>query len=123
MPKTFTKEEDIVFTCPLGSVCEEIKDNKLHRCLWYTKVAGVDVNTGKDVDEWSCAISWLPILQIELSNTHRQTSAALESFRNETVKGQKQFNQLMSTGQAIALGLKEGEQEVKLVSPFKKENK
>ena len=45
-------------------------------------------------------------LQIETSQTQRGVSSALESFRNETVKGQKEFNQLMSSGQAIALGLK-----------------
>ena len=26
---------DVKVTCPLGSECEEIKDNKLHRCRWY----------------------------------------------------------------------------------------
>jgi hypothetical protein len=35
-----------------------------------------------------------------MSNTNRSQSAALESFRNETVKGQKVFNQLV--GQSIA---------------------
>ena len=38
-------------------------------------------------------------LQIEMSNTNRSQSAALESFRNETVKGQTEFNQLV--GQSI----------------------
>jgi hypothetical protein len=32
-----------------------------------------------------------------MSNTNRSQSAALESFRNETVKGQKEFNKLIST--------------------------
>ena len=60
--------------------------------MWYTKVSGTDPNTGDIVDDWSCAISWMPTLQIEMSNTNRQTGAAVESFRNETVKGQKEFN-------------------------------
>ena len=99
MPKG-KKDVEVVFTCPLGSECEEIKDNKIHRCMWYTKIAGTDANTGEIVDDWSCAISWMPTLQIEMANTNRSQSAALESFRNETVKGQKEFNQLV--GQTIA---------------------
>ena len=120
MPKG-KKDLEIVFTCPLGSECEEIKDNKIHRCMWYTAVRGTNPNTGEDVDEWNCAIAWGPILQIETSQTQRGVSTALESFRNETVKGQKEFNQLMSTGQAIALGLK-GKQDVKLVSSIEVDN-
>ena len=120
MPKG-KKEMEIVFTCPLGSECEEIKDNKIHRCMWYTAVRGTNPNTGEDVDEWNCAIAWGPILQIETSQTQRGVSSALESFRNETVKGQKEFNQLMSSGQAIALGLK-GKQDVKVVSSIEVDN-
>ena len=64
--------------------------------MWYTKIAGTDANTGKLVDDWSCAISWMPTLQIEMANTNRSQSAVLESFRNETVKGQNEFNKLVS---------------------------
>ena len=120
MPKG-KKDLEVVLTCPLGRECEEIKDNKIHRCIWYTAVRGTNPNTGEEVDEWSCAISWLPTFQIETSQTQRGVSSALESFRNETVKGQKEFNQLMSSGQAIALGLK-GKQDVKLVSSIEVDN-
>ena len=96
MPKG-KKELEVVFTCPLGSECEEIKDNKIHRCMWYTKIVGLDANTGEHVDDWSCAISYMPMLQVEMSNTNRSQSAALESFRNETVKGQAEFNKLIGS--------------------------
>ena len=98
MPKG-KKDLEIVFTCPLGSECEEIKDNKIHRCMWYTKVVGYDSNTGETVDDWSCAISWMPTLQLEMSATNRGHSQAIESFRNETVKGQKEFNKLIKQSQ------------------------
>ena len=94
MPKG-KQDLEIVWTCPLGSECEEIKDNKLHRCMWYTKVVGTDANTGEMVDSWSCAISWMPTLQVEMSASNRGQTAALESFRNETVKGQTEFNKLV----------------------------
>jgi hypothetical protein len=87
---------EIKTTCPLGSQCEEIKDNQMHRCAWYTKLVGKNPNTGEDVDDWSCAIAFMPMLQIEMANTNRGQTAALESFRNETVSGQAQFNEIMS---------------------------
>lgn len=100
MPKG-KKDLEVEFTCPLGSECEEIKDNKIYRCMWYTKVVGQDPNTGETIDDWSCAISWMPTLQIEMSNTNRQTGAAVESFRNETIKGQAQFNQLLTQAKGL----------------------
>ena len=44
------------------------------------------MNTGNQVDEYQCAISWMPMLLIENSGQQRQTGAAVESFRNEMVK-------------------------------------
>ena len=32
-----------------------------------------------------CAVTWLPMLMIENSQQQRQTGAAVESFRNETL--------------------------------------
>jgi hypothetical protein len=40
-------------------------------------------NTGEQVDDWGCAIAWLPVLLIENSQQQRQTGAAVESLRNE----------------------------------------
>jgi hypothetical protein len=56
------------------------------KCAWYTHIRGYNPNTGQDVDEWSCTISWLPMLMIENSQQQRSTSAAVESFRNEMIK-------------------------------------
>jgi hypothetical protein len=67
--------------------------------MWYTKVVGQNPNTGETVNDWSCAISWMPTLQIEMSQTNRGQSQAIESFRNETVKGQKAFNNLIAESQ------------------------
>jgi len=86
---------EVEFFCPLGSECESVSDNKIKRCAWYTKMVGLDPNTGKEVDDWACAMSWMPMLQVEMSSTNRGQTEALESFRNETVKGQKEFNQII----------------------------
>lgn len=79
---------DTIITCPLGSKCEEIRDNKLHRCMWYTCLAGMNPQTGEQIDEWKCAMSWIPIMLVENANTNRGQTAAIESMRNEQVKRQ-----------------------------------
>ena len=67
--------------CPLiGEECMKLK------CEWFTEVRGTNPQTGKEVDEWGCAVTWLPMLLIENSQQQRQTGAAVESFRNETVR-------------------------------------
>ena len=86
---------EVELTCPLGSTCEEVKDGKIHRCMWYTKVVGKNPQTEEQIDEWKCAIAWMPILQVETSQTNRRQTHALESFRNETVKRQTVFNALV----------------------------
>ena len=77
----------INLTCPLGSTCETAKEGYIERCMWYTKLTGVGPD-GKDRDEWSCAITWMPLLQIEMANTNRGQTAALESMRDENIKRQ-----------------------------------
>tara|TARA_Y100000310_G_C19954985_1_gene478571 strand:+ start:224 stop:436 length:213 start_codon:yes stop_codon:yes gene_type:complete len=50
---------------------------------------GKNPQTGQDVNEWNCAVTWLPMLLIEGSQQTRQTGAAIESFRNEMVEANK----------------------------------
>jgi hypothetical protein len=70
-----------------GSYCPLIKKDCIGlQCSWFTKVVGYDTNTGRNVENYQCAISWLPMLLIENSGQQRQTGAAVESFRNEMVK-------------------------------------
>jgi hypothetical protein len=68
--------------CPLDGFkpCRQLE------CAWFMKIAGTNPNTGKDVEEWGCAMAWMPMLMIENSQQQRGTSAAVESFRNEMVK-------------------------------------
>jgi len=94
---------ETVLTCPLGSKCEEIKDNKVHRCAWYTKLAGTNPNTGEKVDEHGCAITWLPVLLIENSMQQKSTAAAVESFRNEMVNPQAVGSLLLAASSNLPL--------------------
>ena len=84
-----------VLTCPLGSSCEEVKDGAIHRCAWYTKLAGTNPNTGETIDEHGCAMSWMPMLLIENSMQQRSTSAAVESFRNEMTSANQTSQQIL----------------------------
>lgn len=76
-------------TCPLGSKCEEIRDNKLFRCAWFTHLVGKDPQSESQIDEWKCAMQFMPLLQVEMSQTNRGQTQALESFRNEMVEGNR----------------------------------
>ena len=70
-----------------GTFCPLLKKECIGlKCAWFTRVQGFDKNTGKEVDEYQCAITWMPMLMVENSGTQRETGAAVESFRNEMVK-------------------------------------
>lgn len=56
------------------------------QCAWFTQLRGTHPQTGKEIDEWMCAVASLPMLQIEVAKQARSGAAATESFRNEVVK-------------------------------------
>lgn len=72
------------------------------QCAWFTKVAGYDMNTGKEIEEWHCAIAWMPVLMVENSGQQRQTGAAVESFRNEMVKAQVESQKMLLTAATLS---------------------
>ncbi len=79
-----------------GNFCPLIKaDCKGLDCVLFTQVRGTNPNTGKEVDEYACAIAWLPVLMIENSQQQRQTGAAVESFRNEMTKANEVNTQVL----------------------------
>jgi len=73
--------------CPLlKKACIE------HDCQWYTNVMGKHPQTEETINNWGCAVEWLPVLLIENAQQARQTGASIDSFRNEMVKdNQKQL--------------------------------
>ena len=76
--------------CPLiGKDCIQMQ------CSWFTQVRGKNPQTGQDVDEWACAVTWIPLLQIETTQQTMQAGAAIESFRNETVKSNDLNRQIL----------------------------
>ena len=66
--------------CPLlKGACSEA------RCKWWNHIRGHNPQGG-EIDLYDCTIRWLPVLLIEGSQMQRQTGAAVESLRNESVK-------------------------------------
>jgi len=71
----------------VGNFCPLIKKDCVQtRCSWFTQLRGTHPQTGKEIDEWLCAVAALPMLQIEVAKETRHGAAATESFRNEVVK-------------------------------------
>jgi len=78
-----------------GKYCPLIQKDCIGlQCSWFTQIRGMNPNTGEPVDEWGCAITWLPMLTIENSQQQRHTASAVESFRNEVVKSTQKNQQL-----------------------------
>lgn len=77
--------------CPLNNFepCKQLD------CAWFMQVRGHNPNTGAEVDEWACSMSWLPVLLIENSQQQRGTGAAVESFRNEMVKASAASHEML----------------------------
>ena len=76
--------------CPLiGKDCIGLQ------CSWFTQIRGMNPNTGEEIDEWGCAVTWLPMLLIENSQQQRETSASIQSARNESVRDNEENRRLI----------------------------
>lgn len=77
---------EVVYTCPLGSECEVVKEGKLHRCRWFVKLQGSHPQTGAALEEYRCTEEWSVIMQVENTKVTHEVGAAVESFRNEMTR-------------------------------------
>jgi len=91
----------VVITCPLGHTCEKAVDGAIERCAWYTNIQGKHPQSEEIIDQWKCAMTWQPILLVENAQTNRGQTQALESFRNEVVKGNN-HQQVLYQNKALA---------------------
>lgn len=70
-----------------GDFCPLLKRECVQmKCAWFIQVRGRHPQTGQEVDEWGCSMTWLPVLMIETAQQARQAGAATESMRNEIIK-------------------------------------
>ena len=77
---------DVEITCPLGSKCEEVRDNQIYRCAWYVKIAGKDPQSEKEVEEWGCGIYWNVFMQMQVHQSEIMTTASIDKVANEIAK-------------------------------------
>lgn len=88
-----------------GNFCPFIKEDCVQmKCALFTCLRGINPNTGEDIDEWGCAVGWLPSLLINTANEARKNSAATESFRNEMVNQGQQNQQVLLAAAQLANG-------------------
>lgn len=85
--------------CPLNS----FKKCKQFKCAWFVQMKGTNPNDGKEVDEYACAIAWLPMLLVENAAQSRQAGAAIESFRNEMVKANESNQNLLELSKVLEI--------------------
>ncbi len=71
----------------LKKICPLIKKECLgHGCEFYTHLLGVDPQTGKEKDDWLCAVSWLPVLLIENAGQVKRAAASVDKVATEINK-------------------------------------
>ena len=83
--------------CPLNG----FKKCKQFKCAWFVQMKGSNPNNGKEVDEYACAVAWLPVLLVENAMQSRQSGAAIESFRNEMVKANESNQNLLQMSKIL----------------------
>jgi hypothetical protein len=66
------------------------------KCPKFVCIRGKEPQTGADVDQWGCVDGFLPMLLLAGAQASRQTGAAVESFRNEVVKAEKDKQALLA---------------------------
>jgi hypothetical protein len=54
------------------------------RCRFWIKLSGKHPQEDKYIDEYDCAVAWLPTLMVEQCRIENSTGAAVESMRNRT---------------------------------------
>jgi hypothetical protein len=83
---------EVIVDCPMGRQCEYIKDNVMHRCHWFTKLVGKNPQGEDFIEEWKCAVTWLPFMMVEIAQTNRGQTQATCSMRDEVVNRFDVFN-------------------------------
>ena len=80
--------------CPLHNFepCVTVRLCMVH------KIAGKNPQGQKEIEEWGCAVTFMPILMVANTNSNTRTQAAVESFRNKMVSQQEELLQLAKQG-------------------------
>lgn len=55
---------------------------KQKQCAFWTQVQGVNPQTGEQINQFGCAVAWLPLLLIDQTQQVRHQAAAADGARN-----------------------------------------
>jgi hypothetical protein len=102
--------KDAKVICPMmgGEECVEdgaIRNGELVKCRLWIHIQGKNPQTGETVNNGDCAMAWMPVLLIENSKVNRETGAAVESMRNESVTTGQQITAALLTAANSKQGL------------------
>lgn len=107
----------VVCSCPInGQRCvdgeredfDKDANGRVIKCRWWQHLYGKDPQTEKTIDQWDCAIAWLPITGIEGAQMSRQTAASVDKVANEIVSTKMDIANLGRAIQVAAASIKQG---------------
>jgi len=83
-------ELKVQHNCPINNFepCKQLE------CAWFTKLVGKNPQGEKEIEEWGCAVTMLPLILIDQNVGIRGTQSAVESFRNKMIEQQDELLQL-----------------------------
>jgi hypothetical protein len=114
-----------ICACPLnGKECRDgIREDFSAglKCRWWQHLYGKDPQSEKMIDQWDCAVAWLPITTIEASQMSRQTGASVDKVANEVATLKSHLaavaGSIRVAGAGISQAIESGSLTVMLPSP------
>lgn len=102
------------WACPLnGKLCiegtrEDFPADEVGgkvKCRWWQHLAGKDPQSEKIIDQYDCAIAWLPMVGIEGAQMSRQAGASVDKVANETAELKNHLHALGAAVRVAAAGI------------------
>jgi hypothetical protein len=54
-----------------------------HKCAWYTRITGMNPQTGEHMDKWDCAIAQLVFVGLDTAKATYESGAVTQELRND----------------------------------------
>ncbi len=118
------------WACPLnGKLCidgtrQDFPVNEVGgkvKCRWWQHLAGKDPQSEKVIDQYDCAVAWLPTVGIEGAQMSRQAGASIDKVGNEVATLKSHMSAMSAAirvaGAGISQAIGEGSLTVMLPSP------
>ena len=85
---------------PKGTICPlHRKDvsRVCHTCAWYTRIQGVNPQTGEHLDKWLCAITAQVLAVLDVGKAATAGAATTQELRNDMKRERGQQTRLLAT--------------------------